>query len=402
MRQPPIKQNGPAVEYGQGEAAPFRACAPGLDFLTSYGAQRAGDYGDAPDFLPASPGPDAEEETDSDSENEDSPAREWGLETPPDLWTPIRVGVTLPRCDEPRPARFVDGKDVGRVVAYIAAPQGYIVPVRLAQIGAIALRGASREADVLAHPQGLFCETRRAERVVSFMADLFPWDEVERYAAALQASGFRLLISSPLISSPKTEASEMRNIPRLKESVRARTRNEMFRMEREAIVNCGFREEVITIADGLLDDKQEGLRDNPAVAGVIKSHANRTYLREPLWDTFYALEAGERTPIIAFTARVSQQPTLTWYLRLAPRNGDPTAGVIRVEILRSYFENALKGDFTYISRLSAFLVRARTRDRGYSRAAVTLYPIQRAEDALGACFCDRQRCDAEFYRLNGL
>ena len=370
----------------------------GLEFLRDYGARRAGGYGDAPDFLTSSSGVGIVDGDETDGE-EQRAVRDWDYEVPRDHWAPICVRNTrsFPH-PELRPERFVDGKDVGRTVAYVLAPQGFPVPIRVSQIGAVAVRAVSSPVG----PPTIRCESRRVEKVVSFMADLFPWDEVERFAAALYVNGYRLLITRKI--GPQDDP---RNFGWLNENARYRSREEMFRLERQAIAlsnasNSGVQTPLATLADGRLDDKSEAIQPREApVYGLIKSHANTSYLHSHGWDTVYTLQPGERTPLLAF--RTDVLPLVTWYLRLcAPLGGGPLDGVVRVEVTRPFFEQTAQRDFAFIDALSHQLCESRTRDGGYSRAAVTLYPIQRAEDALRAQFEASDTLLSRFYRMTGL
>ncbi len=364
----------------------------GWELLRSWGARRAGSYNEPSDFYGAA----RPEETDSENAGEANKTRNWDYELSRDAWQPLSYAEAAPMTDPClRPGRFVDGKDVGRTVAYVLAPQGFPVPIRLSQIGAIALRALP--PDVPGDGYRLRCETRRSEKVVSFMADLFPWDEVERFAAALHANGFRLLISRRATSD-----DDIRNFAWLNENARYRTREEMFRLERLAIKPCGSEEDrVATLADGRLDDKEEAfVRDEPMI-GLVKTHANTTYLHTLGWNTLYALRPGERTPALALDTEKLR--LVTWYLRLSAGNGaGPFDGIVRVEIPRPFFEQVAKRDFGYINSLSRVLCESRSRDGGYSRSAITLYPIQRAEEVLGACFAPPDTLTSHFYHIAGL
>ena len=370
----------------------------GLEFLRDYGARRAGGYGDAPDFLTSSSGVGLANGDETDTE-ELRAVREWDYEVSRDHWAPISVQKkqSFPH-PELRPERFVDGKDVGRTVAYVLAPQGFPVPIRVSQIGAVAVRAVSSPVG----PPTIRCESRRVEKVVSFMADLFPWDEVERFAAALYVNGYRLLVSRKI--GPEDDP---RNFGWLNENARYRSREEMFRLERQAIAQSAdsggaTQTPIATLADGRLDDKEEAIKPREApVYGLIKSHANTSYLHDSGWDTVYALQPGERTPLLAF--RTELLSLVTWYIRLcAPPGGGPLDGVVRVEVTRSFFEKTAQRDSAFINALSHQLCESRTRDGGYSRAAVTLYPIQRAEDALRAHFEASDTLLSRFYKMTGL
>lgn len=363
--------------------------SPVLDFLQANGARRAGGYGDAPDFF----GPARAE--DGDGSGPDTYTRcEVGYEFRSGTWERVVVRNAAPfRPDDPlTPRRFVDGKDVGRVVAYVASPAGFPVPVRLSQVGAVALRAVPGTGEALA----LRVESRRVEKVVSLMGDLFPWDEIERFAAGLHACGFRLLIARR--AGPE---DDFRNVAWLQENVRYRTREEMFRMERRAVsARCEGKVPPVTVADGRLDDKEEAVRGDAPLVGLVKTQASTSYLHEEGWAILYALRPGERTPALALTTEKSE--LVTWYVRLTSGGGGPLDGLVRVELPRAFFEGKVGKDFGYLDRLSRALCAWRTRDAGYGRSGVTLHPIQQAEERLGAHLLPTDTLVSRFYKISGL
>ena len=369
----------------------------GLEFLHENGARRAGGYGDQPSFF----GPARAEDEDAPGADPDTlgPRCDWSYEFRSGLWERVVVRNVPPfdPADPLMPRRFVDGKDVGRVVAYVASPAGFPVPIRLSQIGAVGVRGVSPEGACPETPITLRVESRRVEKVVSLMADLFPWDEIERFAAGLHACGFRLLIARR--AGPEDDP---RNVAWLQENVRYRTREEMFRLERRAASASGHDGTAppVTLADGRLDDKEEIVRGDAPLIGLVKTHANTSYLHDEGWDVLYALRPGERTPALALTTE--KLKLVTWYLRLTDGDGGPLDGVVRVELSRAFFQNTAQGNFAYIDRLSRALCRWRTRDAGYGRAGVTLHPIQQAEEMLRAHFVSTDTLISRFYHLSGL
>src|SRR5579872_180798 len=152
----------------------------GLDFLSNYGARRAGDYSDPPELFTT-----AGNAGDDSAEEESEEQIGLDYEVPRADWRPLDVPPSAPDAGWPlRPTRFVDGKDVGHTVAWLRSREGYPVPVRLAEIGGVVMRNVDGE---------LRREFAKVERVVSMMTDPFPWDEVESFAMALQERGFRLL-----------------------------------------------------------------------------------------------------------------------------------------------------------------------------------------------------------------
>jgi hypothetical protein len=372
----------------------------GLEFLQEHSARRSeGSFADfssgsSSDALPNNEAMPQDGDADNfPSEKDDKESKiERGYEEAPALWTARDVSSAAPPADWPeRPRRFVDGKDVGRTVAWILSPQGMPVPLRLSQVGAIAL--ASEPG-----PDGwhLAREASRVETVVSFMADLFPWAEVESFAAALQARGFRLLFAP----HPKPE-DEPRDLENAQNSAKKRTNEEMFRLERAVMTPGEGAAAVPTIGDGRLEDKAWAYAPDAPVIGVVKTHARWDFLDARGWSIVYNLRPFERTPI--FGLKTASVDALTWYVGLhRERHCGPMDGVVRVEINRAYFQDTLGGDYAHVDRLTHWLCQARTRDHGYGRAAITLYPIQRAEDMLRAQFSPLDRVETDFYRLTGL
>jgi hypothetical protein len=73
--------------------------------------------------------------------------------------------------------------------------------------------------------------------------------------------------------------------------------------------------------------------------------------------------------------------------------------VVRVELPRGYFERMVTEDADYVDRLAVTLHAHRTRRAEYGRAAVTLDPVLRAEESLGALFSPMQQIQSQYYRL---
>src|SRR5262245_55995305 len=95
------------------------------------------------------------------------------------------------------PIRFIDGKDVGETVAWVRAPGGYPVPIRLGQIGSIVM-------DVV--EQSCHRAYYVSEPVVSLVTQPFPWEAVESFGVDLQKHGLRLLSALPPLDTSVTPA----------------------------------------------------------------------------------------------------------------------------------------------------------------------------------------------------
>ena len=81
-----------------------------------------------------------------------------------------------PARDGEFPTRFIDGSQAGQPVLCVRSPQGWPIPLVLSEVGAVALKSIGRRFER---------EFVAVERVLSFVADPFPWEEVEAFAAAL-------------------------------------------------------------------------------------------------------------------------------------------------------------------------------------------------------------------------
>lgn len=227
----------------------------GLDFVKNYGGQRIDQYGPQPPLWndPAN-NKDEEEEEERINRDYEMAADEWeavSLNLPanwrPETWTE-------------RPLRFIDGKDVGQTIAWLRSPNGYPVPIRLSQIGGIVMRvedGRCRR------------EFSLVERVVSMVTDVFSWDEIEAFAGALQAAGFRLL------SAPFSERIPSYDFEEMRKAAQNKSNTEMGLLEEAALAQAIYTPSIV---DGRLEPRAGGI--DPALSpafGVVKTH-NKNYL----------------------------------------------------------------------------------------------------------------------------
>jgi len=346
-----------------------------IEFFRQHGARRLRSYNPQPPLL--------NDGLTLDDEPDDK--RDLDYEAPRDDWKPYAVSGVGASCDDwmGRPVRFIDGKDVGRTVASLRSREGYPVPVRLAEIGAVVMKDNSGR---------LQREFAVVERVVSFQIDLFPWDEIENLAMALRENGFRLLAADP------PERNLRHDFERMRRATMNRSNYEMAQLERQAFARDG---EAPTIVDGRLKSRAGvfGEKGCPVI-GLIKTQ-QQDYLHPQGWRVFYELQPGQRTP--AFRISSKHLDVVSWYLRLDGARGElPNWGVVRVEIPMRFFEDSAGKDWDYANRLSRLLCDFRSRDESYRRAPVTITPIQRAEKSLGAMFTKHQALLGRFYRLAGL
>ncbi len=344
----------------------------GLEFIRAYGGRRFTTY--PPQPLMWGDETNAEDET---------PKVNIEYELPGDDWKPVTVRVPerwKPQDWPDRPVRFIDGKDQGDTITALTSADGYPVAVRLSEIGAVVVRVDHGE-----------CRREHAvtEKVVSMVADVFPWEEVEGFASALQHAGMRLLTARTLDGQPSYQFETMRR------AAEHRSRDEMFELE-TSVLTLGRDPSIV---DGPLESRLGGpeAADWP-VFGVIKSH-RQVYLHELGMQVLYRIKPGQRTP--AFSLPNEKLPVVSWYVRLAGGPGTmPDWGLVRVEAPLRWFERA--GDWDVIDLLSRTLYDYRCRDGGYRRAPVSLHPIVRAEELLGVLCTPAKLLASRFYHLTGL
>jgi hypothetical protein len=230
------------------------------------------------------------------------------------------------------------------------------------------------------------------ERVVSMIVDPFPWDEIESFAAALQEEGFRLLQCQEPRGRLTYDFQEMRK------ATQNRSMDEMMRLEKQALLRSG---DTPILVDGRLESRTGGFDElHTPVVGMIKGH-QRNYLHPQGWRTYYDLGLGQRTP--SFLLKQRNIDVVSWYLRQDGTSNDlPNWGIVRLEIPASFFNQTLGREWSYINRLSRLICQYRCRDKSYQRASVSLYPIQRAGECLGALFTGAETIINRFYNLTQL
>lgn len=362
----------------------------GLEFLLNHGGSRIRQYEPQPFLL-------------DDGLMEAAEGTQYaGLsyEQPADKWRKIDVSQTIvPEDWSWKPHRFIDGKHVGRVATCLfSAAERYPVPVYLSQIGAIEMRETGGKLQ-------RFAQT--SETVVVLMAHLFGWEEVESFADALHREGYRMLIAEkPKPLKEGENAAYSYDFERMRKTTHNRSNDEMLRHEKQIIADC---RNFPTVVDGRLEPRAGaiGKMETPTV-GVIKKHS-KNYLHPHGWQTFYELREGQRTPAFLLTNENEEKKEIrfevvSWYLRLeGSHNEMPNYGVVRVEVPAKYLETEYNGsNQDYINRLSRVLCDYRSRDAAYNREAVSIYPIQRAEESLGSLFKPTEAELGRFYRLTKL
>ena len=347
----------------------------GLEFLRNNGAHRMRDDAIRPLLLDDSTESGEMQEQERTEMGYERDIGKWG---PIDTWN-VALSATWAHC----PKLFIDGKDVGRTVAWLQTAEGFPIPVRLSEIGAVMICNSNRR---------LQREWHIVEQVVAMVVEPFPWEEVESFAAALQREGFRLL------PCPKPKGRLTYDFQEMRKVTQNRSLDEMIRLEKQALVQAG---QVPVLVDGRLDPRKGGFDEaSTPVVGMIKGH-HRNYLHDEGWRIYYDLQLGQRTP--AFLLEQEHIKVVSWYLRLDGTAGDmPGWGIVRLEIPEKFFRLQLQHDWSYINHLSRMICEYRCKDKSYERASVSLYPVQRAEEILGSTMTGGDRIVSRFYNLTQL
>jgi hypothetical protein len=313
------------------------------------------------------------------------PTIDHGFEQDASAWKAVDVReAAVDLADAPR--RFVDGSNVHEAVAWLRDPEGYPVPVVLAELGGVCVRAEGRE---------LKREIAVVERAVSMTVDPFPWNEVEEFAAALYAQGLRLIAARPPDDEDGRPTMTF-DFERMREQTRVSVLHEMSCLEEVA---WGHDREVPTVVDGRVGRFHRCGLSRYDVIGVIKQQ-RADYLHTGGWRLLYELLPGQRTP--AFVLPSKHLEVVSWYIKLEGDDGElPNWGIVRVEIPRGRFD--VRGeDFAYIDSLSRCILEMRCRRGSYARGPVSLEPIVHAEQSLKSLFSSIPSIATRFYRMTGL
>ena len=337
--------------------------------------------------LPVMPPPD-------EWESEDVPTVFLDKEVAPEKWEP-RIVLEAPARTGEFPVRFVDGAQHQRTVLWLRCPLGTPIPLVVAEVAAVTLR---------LHGRQFQREAYSVDRVLSFVADPFPWEEIEDFAGALLAHP-QLQLRLALANRPM-ECHHPFDFEVMRTQAVSRARQEMSTLER---IMLARNTTLPTLVDGPLHRVMgEPSADSPLVIGVVKTHA-ANYLHDQGWRTLLDLRPGQRTPVFCIAGKHGMQsrqgrfPIATWYLKLAggPRLA-PNWGYVRIEVPWNQFEHQFKGSFEFIGRLSRWLIDARCRAESYGRMPVSLEPIVRAEEVMKPLFSSLDALSHRLYRQAGL
>ena len=313
------------------------------------------------------------------------------VEVPEEEWDGVLVAET-PARDGEFPTRFIDGSQAGQPVLCVRSPQGWPIPLVLSEVGAVALKSVGRrfERDFV-----------MVERVLSFVADPFPWEEVEALADALMNKPELALRVLP--ANRPREAHSPFDYEVMRSQARARAQHEMATLEKLALE---IAPDSPTLVDGrLYRVMSTRATDVPLRVGVVKQQA-ADYLHETGWRTLLSLKLAHRTPVFKYESSGTDGgrfTVATWFLKLAggPRLA-PNWGYVRVEVPWNQFALRFRHDFGFVNRLSRWLIDARCRTASYARMPVSLDPIVRAEDALKPLFTPTAVLVNRLYRTAGL
>jgi len=361
------------------------AFAPGLDFLHRHQARRT-QATPAPPGRPAIVPDNAEDETQARPELQ-APRVELDFEVPTEAWKPRRISTCGGWAEwgswAMRPRRFIDGKDVGRTVAWLRSQDGFPIPLRFSVIGAIAVSNQDNR----------LCNSwSHAQPMLSMVTSGFEPSEVAAFREALADLPTPIALQD--VVCPHDEMGW--DWERVAGRTRAESRRQMLDLEKQAIAQDA---DTPTLVDGRLDDHRGGFSfETQCVLGLIKNHRLDYFSgQDAPWQAFYALEPGERTPAFAIKLESANRWVVTWFVRLCGSDGKlPDSGVVRVEVSRDFFEGHCC--FEDVDRWSRLVCQYRCTDASYGRAAISIAPIVRAEELLGATFPSFEPLLGKFYR----
>jgi hypothetical protein len=347
-------------------------------FLRSYGATAVGPTPPQPNI------PAADESTDTPDSTDRT------IECDEGDWSSMVVGEG-PAAPGEYPERFVDGSHTGQPVLCLRSPHGWPIPLLLSEIGAVAMRTVDRHFER---------EYAIVERVLTFVVDPFPWEQVEAFADAI-ANKPELRLRLLPANLPKEKHNPF-DYELMRMQAYNRAQQEMSNLENMAVETV---RSAPTLVDGPLDHLL-GVSDPamPLLIGVTKRQFG-SYLHDQGYRTLLDLRPAQRTPVFQIKRQGSPK-VASWFLKLAggPRLA-PNWGHVRVEVPWKQFLRRCdiqKKDFGFVNRLSRWLIDARCRTESYARMPVSLDPIVRAEDALKPLFTPTQVLVNRLYRTAGL
>lgn len=338
-------------------------------FLTSYQATAVGDTPPQPLLPDIGDSPETNEKV------------EWDWEQTAAAWQAVTVPEAPAKPGE-YPERFIDGSQHNLPVLCVRPPQGWPIPLVVAEAGAIALRLKGRT---------FVRDFVQVERFLGMLTDPFPWYDVERFSADLANRDDLRLRLTPA-NFPKPEKNPF-DYEVMRNQTHQRLQQEMLNLERLAFA---AEPDVPALMDGMIAGAihSEAARLRPLLVGIVKRIAN-PHLHDAGFRVLLTMRPGQRTPVMKLTGvsddHEADMPRASWYLKLAggPRLA-PNWGYVRVDVPWVQFEQR-KMDFGFVNRLSRWLIDARCRAASYARMPVSLEPIVRAEDLLKPLFTPLSR-----------
>jgi hypothetical protein len=352
-------------------------------FFRTYQASAVGDTPLQP-ILPELNDGEQADEADTVELNVELQATEWAAKV---------VGEAPAKSGE-YPRRFIDGSRSAMPVLCLRSPQGWPIPLLISEVGAVALRLEGRS---------FVREFVIVERVLSFVAEPFPWAEVETFAAAV-VNDVDLSCRLVPASRPRADHNPF-DYEIMRSQASHRCEQEMLNAERLALAADPATP---TLVDGKIAGRigSNAAASRPLLVGVVK-RPERFELHPEGWRTLLGLRPGQRTPVFKLSGmsagKEADMPTASWFLKLAggPRLA-PNWGFVRVDVPWVQFESHFHCDFGFVSRLSRWLIDARCRQQSYARMPVSLEPIVRAEDSLKPLFTPLPILSTRLYRRSGL
>jgi len=298
------------------------------------------------------------------------------IEMPAEQWAG-RIVSEAPAKTGEHPVRFIDGSLSALPVLCLRPPEGWPIPVLVSELGAVALRLTGRS---------LIRELALVERVLSFVADPFPWAEIEAFARAV-VNDAELTARFVPANRPPAERSPF-DYEVMRAQAYHRCEQEMLNAERLVLASDSMTP---TLVDGKLAGRIGSNRaaDRPLLVGIVKRVSSNLHAEG--WRTLLGLRPGQRTPLFRLSGigggKEADMPTASWFLKLVggPRLA-PNWGFVRVDVPWVQFERHFGSSLGFVGRLSRWLIDARCRQESYSRMPVSLEPIVRAEYSLKSLF----------------
>jgi hypothetical protein len=316
------------------------------------------------------------------------------VEQSPDQWEPKLIPEQPTAGPGEFPVRFIDGCQSGQPVLCLSAwGRGWPIPLFLSEVGAVALRLERRR---------FVREFHVVERVLSFVADPFPWDRVEAFTTALANDPeFQIRVLPANLPPPQHNPFDYEV---MRTQARSRAQQEMTTLERLALA---VDRSVPTLVDGALKRVMGTPQPHdPLLVGVVKVQS-ASYLDENGWRTLLSLRPAHRTPVFQINVPSHESrgylSVASWYLKLAggPRLA-PNWGHVRVEVPWGQYLHHGGHESGFVDRLSRWLIDARCRAESYTRMPVSLDPIVRAEESLKPLFTPLPVLVNRLYRRAGI